>query len=234
MMPSAAYAHRRAEIETYFDRTAAATWAQLTSNAPVSKIRATVRAGRDRMRAALLSWLPDNLAGARVLDAGCGPGDAARALASRGGDVVGVDVSASLIDVARARTDQPALAALIDYQVGDMLDPRFGAFDHVLAMDSLIHYDATEIVDALAILAQRTRGSIVFTHAPRTPLLQVMHAAGRLFPRADRAPAIQPVARTTLAKLIQADARLASWRIGRSAEIASGFYLSHALELIHA
>jgi magnesium-protoporphyrin O-methyltransferase len=233
-MPSAAFAHRRNELETYFDRTAAATWAQLTSTAPVSKIRATVRAGRDRMRAALLSWIPDDLAGARVLDAGCGVGDAARALASRGGDIVGVDVSASLIDVARARTDQAALAALIDYRVGDMLDPGFGQFDHVLAMDSLIHYDASEIVEALATLAARTKRSIVFTHAPRTPLLIAMHAAGRLFPRADRAPAIQPIARATLIKHIQADARFATWRIGRSAEIASGFYLSHALELIHA
>ena len=38
----------------------------------------------------------------------------------------------------------------------------------------------------------RTR-SIVFTFAPRTPALSVMHAVGRLFPRGDRAPAIEPV-----------------------------------------
>ena len=36
--------------------------------------------------------------------------------------------------------------------------------------------------------------SILFTFAPRTPLLAVMHAVGRLFPRGDRAPAIVPVA----------------------------------------
>jgi hypothetical protein len=38
------------------------------SDAPVSKIRQTVRAGRDRMRAHRLSWLPEDLAGARILD----------------------------------------------------------------------------------------------------------------------------------------------------------------------
>ena len=57
-MNTATYQHRRGEIETYFDRTAAQAWARLTSDAPVGRIRATVRAGRDRMRATLLSWLP--------------------------------------------------------------------------------------------------------------------------------------------------------------------------------
>ena len=44
------YTQRRGEIETYFDRTAAPPGQRLTSDAPVSGIRATVRAGRDRMR----------------------------------------------------------------------------------------------------------------------------------------------------------------------------------------
>ena len=52
---SDSYLERRGEIETYFDRTAATAWQKLTSDAPVSGIRATVRAGRDRMRATLLS-----------------------------------------------------------------------------------------------------------------------------------------------------------------------------------
>ncbi len=229
-MPSATFAARRGELETYFDRTAADAWAQLTSTAPVSRIRATVRAGRDRMRAALLSWLDADLSGQRVLDAGCGPGDAARALAARGADVVGVDVSASLIEVARQRSEDAS--GRLNFQVGDMLDPMFGRFDHVLAMDSLIHYDAADIVEALAALAARSDRSIVFTHAPRTPLLVAMHAAGRLFPRADRAPAIAPVAHGDLTRRINADPRFAGWRIGRRAEIASGFYMSHAMELV--
>ena len=49
-------------------------WERLTSDAPVSRIRQTVREGRDRMRALMLSRLPEDLRGARVLDAGCGAG----------------------------------------------------------------------------------------------------------------------------------------------------------------
>ena len=66
------YQTRRGEIETYFDRSAVDAWARLTSTAPVGRVRATVRAGRDTMRATLLSWLPDDLSGRRLLDAGCG------------------------------------------------------------------------------------------------------------------------------------------------------------------
>ena len=52
------YASTRARLETYFDRTAAKTWERLTSDAPVSRIRQTVREGRDTMRAAILARLP--------------------------------------------------------------------------------------------------------------------------------------------------------------------------------
>ena len=54
-MTQVSYLQRRGQIETYFDRTAAHAWARLTSDAPVSRIRQTVREGRDRMRALMLS-----------------------------------------------------------------------------------------------------------------------------------------------------------------------------------
>jgi magnesium-protoporphyrin O-methyltransferase len=60
-MTTAHYLERRSEIETYFDRTAVAAWSRLTSDAPLGRIRATVRAGRDRMRLTLLSWLPQDM-----------------------------------------------------------------------------------------------------------------------------------------------------------------------------
>ena len=63
-MENASYQQRRSQLEEYFDRTAADAWARITSDGPVSRIRATVRAGRDRMRTTLLSYLPDDLRGA--------------------------------------------------------------------------------------------------------------------------------------------------------------------------
>ena len=102
-MPPMSYQERRSQIETYFDRTAVQAWARLTSTEPVGRVRATVRAGRDHMRAKLLSWLPADLTGMRLLDAGCGTGALAVEAAHRGASVLAIDLSATLVDLARQR-----------------------------------------------------------------------------------------------------------------------------------
>jgi magnesium-protoporphyrin O-methyltransferase len=229
MMATATYNHYREQLETYFDRTARDAWAQLTSDAPVSRIRETVRAGRDAMRSTLLSWLPQDLSGKRILDAGCGTGTAAVELAKRGAHVIAVDVSAGLVDIARERAPK---GLDIDWQSGDMLDLALGSFDHVIAMDSLIHYPLGDIIGALAELGERTTGSLIFTVAPRTPALTVMHSVGLLFPRGDRAPAIQPATIAKLQRQISEAPAMLGWQHGRDQRISAGFYKSHALELI--
>ncbi len=235
-MQSASYLARRGQLETYFDRTAADAWKRLTSDAPVSGIRATVRAGRDRMRATLLSWLPDDLRGKRVLDAGCGTGALAVEAAKRGAHVVAIDLAGTLVSLAGERMpdDLRAAGGRIDWRVGDMTDPVLGQFDHVVGMDSLIHYPAPDMARVVAGLAARSTGSVLFTFAPRTPLLSVMHAAGRLFPRGDRAPSIEPVRATTIGRLLRDDPAMAGWQPGRTLRIASGFYTSQALELVRS
>lgn len=220
---------RRAWLANYFDRTASTAWARLTSDAPVSGIRRTVREGRDRMHGTLLGWLPARLDGLRVLDAGCGTGRMAHDLAARGADVVAIDLSPTLVDLARERWAHVALAGHIEFHAGDMLDDALGTFDYVVAMDSLIHYETPDVVGALGRIAARTRRAMLFTFAPRTPLLAAMHAAGRLFPRADRAPAIAPAVESRLRAALAAS--LPGWCPGRGVRVSRGFYTSHALEL---
>jgi magnesium-protoporphyrin O-methyltransferase len=229
-MPSLSYQERRGELRTYFDRTAVEAWSRLTSDAPVSRIRATVRAGRERMRATLLDWLPADLQGKRLLDAGCGTGTLAVEAARRGANVVAIDVAPTLIELARERTPADLGSGRILFLVGDMSED-LGQFDHVVAMDSLIHYRSRDVVALLTGVAARTAGSILFTYAPRTPALALMHAVGRAFPRGDRAPAIEPVATRALERQIRAEPQLSGWRIGRTERIACGFYTSQALEL---
>jgi magnesium-protoporphyrin O-methyltransferase len=231
-MANVGYIERRGQLETYFDRTAAEAWARLTSTAPVSKIRATVRAGRDRMRATMLGYLPDDLSGTRLLDAGCGTGAFSVAAAERGAAVVAVDLANTLVSVARERLPSQWEKGRIDFRSGDMSDPALGEFDHVIAMDSLIHYEVDDVVRVLTGFAARTHRSIVFTFAPRTPMLTVMHAVGRLFPRSDRAPAIEPIAEALLRARLQSAPQLKDWRVGRTQLVTSGFYKSQAMELI--
>lgn len=230
-MPTLTYESRREQLETYFDRTAAEAWSRLTSDAPVGRIRATVRAGRNRMRDTLLSWLPLDLQGARLLDAGCGTGALAVEAANRGADVVAVDISPTLIELAQQRSASLQGPGRLTFRVGDMLDPTLGRFDYTVAMDSLIHYRASDTVSVLGRLAEHVGEAILFTFAPRTPLLALMHAVGRLFPRSDRAPSIEPVAAETLLGLIEDEPGLRHWEPGRTQRVSSGFYTSEAMEL---
>ena len=226
-MPTPTYLARRGQLETYFDRTAVQAWAKLTSDAPVSGIRATVRAGRDRMRATLLGWLPADLHGRRILDAGCGTGALAVEAAERGAEVVAIDLSATLVKLAQERL--PA-GLRIDFRVGDMLDPALGRFDHVVGMDSLIHYKAADMARTVAGLAALADHSVLFTFAPRTPLLTIMHAAGQVFPRGDRSPAIEPITAASLHRRMAAE--MPAWRPARTERISSGFYISCAQEMV--
>jgi magnesium-protoporphyrin O-methyltransferase len=231
-MPSTTYATRRGELETYFDRTAVKAWERLTSDAPVSGIRATVRAGRDAMRAQLLGWLPADMRGARLLDAGCGTGALALEAAKRGAQVVAIDISPTLVGLAAERAAGLHGTGSIDFRVGDMFDPALGHFDHVVGMDCLIHYGAADVVRVLGGFAARTRNSILFTFAPASAFLHAFLAVGRLVPRGDRSPAIVPVAEAKLRRLIAADTALAGWQSGRTQRVSSGFYTSQALEVL--
>jgi magnesium-protoporphyrin O-methyltransferase len=231
-MPPTTYERRRGQLETYFDRTAVDAWKRLTSDAPVGRIRATVRAGRDEMRQTLLDWLPADMTGRRLLDAGCGTGALAVEAARRGAHVVAIDLSQTLVDLARERAPRD-LRGVVEFHVGDMLDPALGQFDHVVAMDSLIHYPANDIVTVLTKLAARCSTSVAFTFAPRTAALTVMHAVGQLLPRGDRSPAIEPVGEVKLRRLLAAHPTLEAWKAARTSRIARGFYISQALELAH-
>lgn len=222
------WAAKRARLETYFDRTAFDAWAALTSDAPVSKIRATVRAGRDEMRTLLLSWLPQDLHGRRVLDAGCGTGMLSIEAARRGAEVVGIDVSPQLVAIGTERLPDD-VKRRITLVSGDMLDPALGAFDHIVSMDVLIHYEADQIADACERLAARAQESLVFTFAPGTPLLRTARAVGQFFPKSDRSPSIIPVGHGYLKARMS---RVTGVRLGRDARVSRGFYTSHAQEVV--
>ena len=222
-LASTSYQQSRTKLETYFDKTARKAWEDLTSDVPVSGIRATVRKGRDEMRNLLLSTLPTDMHGMRLLDAGCGTGALAMIAAQRGAHVVAIDVSQGLIDIAQKRT--PSHLS-IDWRVGDMRSHNLGIFDHVIAMDSLIHYDENDIIGVLKAWSQRAN-QIAFTFAPGTAMLRTMHFVGKAFPRGDRSPAILPVSEACLSQDI--GVALPAWSIDFTQRVSSGFYKSQAM-----
>jgi len=96
------------------------------------------RAGDPLLRR-LLQLLGD-VAGRRVLDAACGDGYLARALADRGAVVTGIDLGPRLIELARLRDPD----GTIDYRVADLSEPLPGesaSFDAVASLLALNDVD---------------------------------------------------------------------------------------------
>ena len=102
--------------------------------------------------------------GQRVLDLGCGTGDDTRRLArlvAPGGEVMGIDASAAMIDVARRRLEGTGVPA--SFHVGDAmaLDLETDAFDAVRCERLLIHVpDPGAVLDEM-VRVTRPRGRIV-------------------------------------------------------------------------
>lgn len=89
-------------------------------------------------RPATLSLLPP-LSGKRVLDAGCGAGKYAELLLEAGAEVVGVDVSAKMLAMARRRLP-PGRVSLVQADLGQKLDfLADGSFDLVVCALVLDH-----------------------------------------------------------------------------------------------
>ncbi len=104
--------------------------------------------------------------GNRALDAGCGPGDDARALAKLVGPhgrVVGIDTSETMIDEARKRSENEGLP--VEFLVADARKTDFpdDSFDGARTERMLVHM--TEPDDAVAELVRVTRpgGRVVAT-----------------------------------------------------------------------
>ena len=175
------------------------------------------------MRNKLISQLPKDLSGARVLDAGCGTGQLSEELASRGCQVVAADISPSLLNLARSRIPEH-LHQNIEFVAGDMVSSELGKFDYVFAMDSLIYYRRNDLRVLLLELSSRASESIYFTLAPRTMLLMLMWYIGKLAPKGDRSPVMVPQSFKSLERELKEELELSDLGI-----INSGFYISHAI-----
>ena len=98
------------------------------------------------------SLLPElrrhGLGGRRLLDVGCGTGESFIPMLERGWEATGCDISASMVELARAKA-----GARARLEVADMVElPVFGEFDLVWALDDAVNYllSTEELESALA------------------------------------------------------------------------------------
>lgn len=86
-----------------------------------------------------------------VLDLGCGTGFAAREIAKRpnfSGNIIGVDISAALINQASKLADDEGLSSRIDFRVGDSrnLEDSDESFDAVIAHTLISHLPDPQVL----------------------------------------------------------------------------------------
>ena len=111
------------------------------------------------------------LRGARVLDVGCGGGILSEALAAAGAEVLGIDLAARVLEVARLHRHESGLR--VEYRevsVEALAAEMPSAFDAITCMEMLEHVpDPGSVVAACAALL-RPGGRLVLSTLNRTPL----------------------------------------------------------------
>lgn len=128
-----------------------------------------------------LDYIQDKqpLAGARVIDVGCGGGILAESMADAGADVVGIDMAESPLSVARLHAlESGASVEYLASTAEDMAAEKAGNFDVVTCLEMLEHVpDPASTVRACAELA-RSGGRLFFSTINRNPKAYLLAVFG--------------------------------------------------------
>ncbi len=109
---------------------------------------------------AVVAALGEPRASLDVLDAGCGTGLCAEHLRAYAKRLVGVDLSARMLERARERKDYDEL---VEAELTEFLEEHPASYDLVVSADTLVYFGALEAVAAASLGALRPGGHITFT-----------------------------------------------------------------------
>ena len=221
-----------ASVRDYFDKVGFERWQKIYGETDeVNKVQLDIREGHQKTVDKILDWLPENMDGMTVCDAGAGTGSLAIPLAHRGAGVSASDISASMIGEAETRYNQsiaagakaPAVAPKFE-ALG--LEECTGEYDVVSCIDVMIHYPDDRVAAMVGHLASLSKKKLIVSFAPKTLAYSILKRIGELFPGPSKA---------TRAYLhdegeVEEALEKAGFRVTRRQMTATSFYFSRILE----
>lgn len=138
---------------------------------------------------------------ATILDLPCGTGRLAEALLDEGYRVVGVDIAAPMLEVARRKLAR--FGDRFQVRVGDARDlakRESGTYDVALCARVLMHFPLDEQITFLRSVARLAKGTVVFSQSLSTPYQRMRRRVKRVL--RNRGPAAYPITDDELAKLL--------------------------------
>jgi 2-polyprenyl-3-methyl-5-hydroxy-6-metoxy-1,4-benzoquinol methylase len=137
----------------------------------------------------------------KVMDLPCGTGRLAETLLEDGFHVVGIDISAPMLEVAQRKLQR--FGSGFQTRVGDVRDLAKGeraSYDVALCARVLMHFPLEQQIEFLRCVAVLTKGTVVFSQSLSTPYQRMRRRVKKLLGHA--APAMYPITETQLKSLL--------------------------------
>jgi 2-polyprenyl-3-methyl-5-hydroxy-6-metoxy-1,4-benzoquinol methylase len=139
---------------------------------------------------------------ATIADLPCGTGRFAEVLLDEGFRVVvGIDISASMLEVARRKLQR--FGTRFEAKVADVRElakHQRKCYDVALCARVLMHFPLEEQIEFLRSVAELTKGRVVFTQSLSTPYQRLRRRIKRLL--GHQAPAMYPITEAQLKRLL--------------------------------
>ncbi|NJK62565.1 MAG: magnesium protoporphyrin IX methyltransferase [Synechococcaceae cyanobacterium SM2_3_1] len=211
-------------VREYFNTTGFERWRRIYGQDEVNWVQQDIRQGHERTLETVLSWL-ESVKGLPICDAGCGVGSLAIPLAQRGAQVQASDISEQMVGEARQRAESQGLQNNPHFLVSD-LEHLQGSFDVVICLDVMIHYPEADALRMVEKLTQLAKQRLIFSFAPKTPLLTALKKIGEFFPGPSKTTRAYQHREQALVQQLQA----LGWEVKQRETIRSRFYFAWILD----